>query len=171
MHMDGGRVPDGRGINNFILENCKNEYYRKLMLKDRGDMEQITNNENIYKKLYPWGQFYFVVSTGVPEHLYDYQSATTNLGLNEFNVRRRKNKLLGYPSQIIVETDYGSCMWIIPERRFKLEINIKIQDTVRNLIKKKIIAKQHSWNVVVHHFLRELNNDVLSEIQTLMGVK
>jgi len=47
MHMDGGRVPDGRGIHNFILENCKNEYYRKLMLKDRGDMEQITNNENI----------------------------------------------------------------------------------------------------------------------------
>ena len=47
MHIHGGRVPDGRGIHNFILDNCKNEYYRKLMLKDRGDMEQITNNENI----------------------------------------------------------------------------------------------------------------------------
>ena len=47
MQLDGGRVPDGMRIHNFILDNCKNEYYRKLMLKDRGDMEQITNNENI----------------------------------------------------------------------------------------------------------------------------
>ena len=49
MHMIGGRVPDGRGIHNFILENCKNEYYRKLTLKDRGDMDKHSAGVSSYK--------------------------------------------------------------------------------------------------------------------------